>query len=70
MAEKLIRFAQMTRNLKGSRLDEGARLLVHAGKLMTTNIDARTACRSAIAEALTDDPEMLAAINELSASLF
>ncbi len=72
MAEKLIRFAQMTRNLKGSGLDEGAstRLLVHAGKLMATNVDPRTACRSAIAEALTDDPEMLAAINELSASLF
>jgi nitric oxide reductase NorQ protein len=29
-----------------------------------------TACKGAIAQALTDDPEMLAAINELSASLF
>ncbi len=72
MAERLVKFAAMTRNLKGSGLDEGAstRLLVHAGKLMSTGIDARTACRTAIAEALTDDPEMLAAINELSASLF
>ncbi len=72
MAEKLVKFAAMTRNLKGSGLDEGAstRLLVHAGKLMSTGIDARTACRTSIAEALTDDPEMLAAINELSASLF
>jgi len=72
MAEKLIRFAQMTRNLKGSGLDEGAstRLLVHAGKLMAANVDPRSACRSAVASALTDDPEMLAAINELSASLF
>lgn len=45
-------------------------LPVHAGKLMATRVESRTACRSAIAAALTDDPEMLAAINELSASLF
>ena len=71
-AERLVRFAQMTRNLKGSGLDEGAstRLLVHAAKLMASGIDARTACHGAIAEALTDDPEMLAAMSELSASLF
>jgi len=72
MAERLVKFAGMTRNLKGSGLDEGAstRLLVHAGKLMAAGIDPRTACRTAIAEALTDDPEMIAAVNELSASLF
>ena len=72
LAEKLVKFAAMTRNLKGNGLDEGAstRLLVHAGKLIAAGIDPRTACRGAIAEALTDDPEMLAAVNELSASLF
>src|SRR3990172_6101583 len=72
MAERLVRFAAMTRNLKGSGLDEGAstRLLVHAGKLMSAGITPRAACRTAIAEALTDDPEMIAAVNELSASLF
>jgi nitric oxide reductase NorQ protein len=72
MAERLVRFAAMTRNLKGSGLDEGAstRLLVHAGKLMSAGIAPRAACRTAIAEALTDDPEMIAAVNELSASLF
>lgn len=72
MSERLVKFAGMTRNLKGSGLDEGAstRLLVHAGKLMVANIDPRTACRTAIAEALTDDPEMITAINELGASLF
>ena len=38
MAEQLVKFAQMTRNLKGSGLEEGAstRLLVHAAKLITT----------------------------------
>jgi nitric oxide reductase NorQ protein len=72
VAENLVKFAAMTRNLKGSGLDEGAstRLLVHAGKLISSGIDTRLACRGAIAEALTDDPEMLAAVNELSASLF
>lgn len=71
-ALKLVKFAGMTRNLKGSGLEEGAstRLLVHAAKLMMSGVDARTACRGAIAEALTDDVEMLSAVNELSASLF
>lgn len=72
IADKLVKFAGMTRNLKGNGLDEGAstRLLVHAAKLMATGIDPRRACRGAISEALTDDAEMLAAINELNASLF
>ncbi|TSA40963.1 MAG: CbbQ/NirQ/NorQ/GpvN family protein [Betaproteobacteria bacterium] len=71
-AERLIRLAGMTRNLKGSGLDEGAstRLLVHAGKLIVRGIAPRTACNGAIAEALTDDPEMLRAVNELATSLF
>lgn len=72
MAERLVKFAQMTRNLKGSGLDEGAstRLLVHAGKLIASGIDPVTACQSAVAQAVTDDPEMLAAIKELSSSIF
>jgi len=71
-AERLVQLAGMTRNLKGSGLDEGAstRLLVHAGKLMHAGVSPQTACRTTIAEALTDDPEMIAAVNELSASLF
>ncbi len=71
-AAQLVRFAQMTRNLKGSGLDEGAstRLLVHAAKLMVSGVEPVIACRNAIAQALTDDPEMLVAVNELSASLF
>lgn len=72
LADKLVRFAHMTRNLKGSGLDEGAstRLLVHAGKLIASGVDPVAACRSAVAQAVTDDPDMLAAIQELSASLF
>ncbi len=72
MARQLVRFAQMTRNLKGSGLEEGAstRLLVHAAKLMVAGVSPQAACRTAIAEALTDDPEMLVAVNELAASVF
>ena len=71
-AKQLVKFAQMTRNLKGSGLDEGAstRLLVHAGKLIQTGVSPVTACKSSISQALTDDPEMLAAVNELSSSVF
>jgi len=71
-AAKLVKFARMTRNLKGSGLDEGAstRLLVHAAKLIVSGIDPRDACTGAVSEALTDDPEMLAAVKELSGSLF
>ncbi len=62
----------MTRNLKGNGLDEGAstRLLVHAAKLIKRGIAPRVACHGAIAEALTDDAEMLRAIDELASSIF
>jgi hypothetical protein len=72
LAEKLVKFAQMTRNLKGSGLDEGAstRLLVHAGKLIAAGIDPVIACQSAIAQAVTDDADMLHAMQELSSSVF
>lgn len=71
-AARLVQFARMTRNLKGNGLDEGAstRLLVHAGKLLASGIDPLTACRAGISQALTDDPEMLSALNELAASVF
>jgi nitric oxide reductase NorQ protein len=71
-AARLVKFAHMTRNLKGSGLDEGAstRLLVHAAKLIHSGVDPVVACRSSIAQTLTDDVDMLAAVNELSAALF
>ena len=71
-AALLIRYAGMTRNLKGSGLEEGAstRLLVHAAKLMKSGIAPQLACRVAIAESLTDEPDMLTAVNELGSSLF
>jgi nitric oxide reductase NorQ protein len=72
IAAKLVKFAAMTRNLKGSGLDEGAstRLLVHAGKLIADGVTPVAACRAAIAQAVTDEPEMLAAVHEMSSSIF
>lgn len=71
-ADKLVRLAHMTRNLKGSGLEEGAstRLIVHAAKLMCQGVAPRTACAGAVAAALTDDPEMVSAVNEFASSLF
>ena len=72
LATQLVKFAGMTRNLKGNGLEEGAstRLLVHAAKLIVTDIEPVAACQAGITQALTDDPEMLQAVEELSASLF
>ena len=72
MARQLVKFGQMTRNLKGSGLDEGAstRLLVHTARLIESGIAPASACRAAITEALTDDHELHQAINELSTSVF
>ena len=71
-AELLVKFAGMTRNLRGNGLDEGAstRLLVHAGKLIGAGVEPVAACGSAVSQALTDDPEMLQAVRELSSSVF
>ena len=72
VAAKLVRFGGMTRNLKGNGLDEGAstRLLVHAGHLISRGVAPRAACAGAITQALSDDPEMIAAVNELAAAVF
>ena len=68
----LVRFAGMTRNLKGSGLEEGAstRLLVHAAKLIESGISPVEACNAAISHPLTDDPETLTAIREMVGDLF
>lgn len=71
-ARTLVKLAHMTRNLKDSGLPEGAstRLLIQAGKLMTCNISPRIACQVAITQPLTDDPELLSALDEMVSSLF
>ncbi len=70
-AERLVKLAHMTRNLKSNGLDEGAstRLMVHAARLIRRGIAPRVACRSAVAAPLSDDPDVLRAIDELASSL-
>ncbi len=72
VARQLIRLGEMTRNLKGSGLDEGAstRLLVNAGKLMTDGVAPIAACDRAIASALSDDAEVRHTIHEFAAAVF
>ncbi len=72
VAAQLVKFAGLTRNLKGNGLDEGAstRLLVHAAKLIVSGIEPAAAIRSCISESLSDDPEILRSVEELSTSVF
>lgn len=72
VCERLVKLAGMTRNLVGNGLDEGAstRLLVHTAKLINRGFEANIACRCAIADVLTDDPETLTLVYEMVETLF
>ncbi len=72
LSRSLVKLAGMTRSLTDSGLAEGAstRLLIQAGKLVSQGISIRTACTVAITETLTDDKELMAAIEEMISSLF
>jgi nitric oxide reductase NorQ protein len=71
-AEKLVRLAEMTRSLQDAGLQEGAstRLLIHAGTLIKSGIAPRQACKVTISETLSDDHELVAAIDEMISSLY
>ena len=71
-AAKLVSFAEKTRNLKDRGLIEGAstRLLIHAAKLIKNGIGKNEACTTAVSQVLTDDREMLIALNEILSSIF
>lgn len=72
MAQRLIKLGGLTRNLKGAGLEEGAstRLLVHAAELIAAGVEPLTACTAAIARPLTDDPEMISALDDLVNAVF
>ena len=67
LAGRLVRLASMTRELKDSGLMEGAstRLVVQAARLIAGGIDEKTACRVGMILSLTDDPELLTALEEM-----
>jgi nitric oxide reductase NorQ protein len=71
-AARLVALGQRTRRLKGHGLDEGAstRMLVHAGALMARGVDVVTACRMAIVQPVTDDADMLQALDAAVSASF
>lgn len=71
-AAKVVALGERTRRLKGHGLDEGAstRMLVHAAALMVRGVDAVTACRMAVVLPVTDDPDMVQALQAAVAASF
>lgn len=71
-ADRLVRLAEMTRSLEDAGLQEGAstRILIHAGTLIGSGIAPRQACKVTISETLSDDHELVAAIDEMISSLY
>jgi nitric oxide reductase NorQ protein len=72
LARKLVKLGELTRNLKGQGLDEGAstRLLVHAAQIVSAGRSPAEAANAAIARALTDDPDMTETLNDLVRAVF
>jgi nitric oxide reductase NorQ protein len=66
MARRLVTFATKVRNLQelGLSATASTRLLVHAGRLMHTGMPPRTACAVGVIEPLTDDLEVIAALQD------
>jgi len=72
LAKKLVKLGELTRNLKGQGLDEGAstRLLVHAAQIVSAGRAPAEAANAAIACALTDDPDMTQTLDDLVRAVF
>ena len=67
LAAQLVAVAEGTRRLRQRGLDEGAstRMLVYAGLLIVDGVPPRVSCEMTLVQALTDEPEMLAALRAL-----
>jgi nitric oxide reductase NorQ protein len=72
IAARLVKLAGRLRGLDELGLAEppSTRLLVDAAKLISAGLEARLACFIAIAEPLTDDPDVLRALREIVALAF
>lgn len=68
IAEKLVKIGQKIRNLQEVGLAEtvSTRLLVDAAKLIQSGLPKRLAVKTAVIEPLTDDAQVLEALNDLS----
>ena len=65
VAAKLVGIAHRSRALRGRGLDEGisTRMLIHAGALIDVGIAPSEACQVALTRPITDDPDMLKALD-------
>ena len=72
LAKRLVKLGELTRNLKGAGIDEGAstRLLIHAAQLIDAGMTPVVASTAAIARALSDDPEMTQTLDDLVRAVF
>lgn len=72
LAKRLVSIAHALRTLKDHDLEEAAstRLLVYAALLVRDGMDPVIACRAAIVESLTDDPEVAEALMEVVSATF
>lgn len=72
VAEVLAKLGEKTRNLKEEGLEEGVstRLLIYAGRLISEGVEPRRACAVAVAQAVSDDSEVIQGVQEVINSLF
>ena len=72
LAKQLVSIARALRSLKDVDLEEAAstRLLVYAARLIGVGMDPVAACRAALVETLTDEPEVAEALMEVVAATF
>ncbi|MBU0654977.1 MAG: CbbQ/NirQ/NorQ/GpvN family protein [Gammaproteobacteria bacterium] len=72
LASQLVKLATALRALKEHDLEESAstRLLVYTATLIQDGFNPLAACRAALAEPLTDDPETVDALMEVAGTFF
>jgi MoxR-like ATPases len=72
LARRLVNLAQAFRALREHDLEEAAstRLLVYAATLIQSGLDPVEACRAAVVEPLSDDPETVEALMEVAHATF
>lgn len=67
LAARLVALARRTRTLRERGLEEGAstRMVIYAATLIRDGVDPRESCAMTMTNALTDDPDLAAALRDL-----
>lgn len=70
--ERLVAAGRRARRLKDHGLEEATstRAMVYAAQLLQGGLEARAACRAAMIDPVTDDPELVAALEEIVEAYF